>query len=278
MPTGPPDGTLAAMDQRTEPGAPALPTPRWWAGALRFLSARLTPGAALGLSLTVGFAVVAALGSLFAVVLDAVLEHDGVAAVDDPTLAYTVHHRSAVLTSLFHVLTFVGDPVPISLIALVAAAALARWAGSWRPLWVTAVAVAGVQVLVFSIKYLVARPRPVPAYALDTAGGYAFPSGHSTSSLVVFGVLAWLLSGQLRRRGARLAVWAGAALLVVGIGASRVYLGVHHPTDVVAAWLMGTAWLVAVLVSVATVSRIRAGRSADSPATSGGRTPRGSLP
>jgi undecaprenyl-diphosphatase len=242
-----------------EPGAPAVPSPRWYALLLRFAADRFTAGTALGLSLTVGFVAVALLGGGFAVVLDAVLEHDGVAAVDDPVLSYTVDHRNGALTTLFRVLTFLGDPVPISTVALLGGVLLAVRARSRRPLLITAIAAAGVQLLVFSIKFAVHRPRPVPAYALDTAGGYAFPSGHSTSSLVIFGVLGWLLGGQLRSRWARLAGWLCAALIVVGIGSSRVYLGVHHPTDVLAAWALGSAWLVAVLVSTSTVARIRAG-------------------
>jgi undecaprenyl-diphosphatase len=268
--------------QRIEPGAPAVPAPRWWAGLLRLAAGRFTPGTALGLSLTVGFAVVALLGTAFAIVLDAVLEHDGISAVDDPVLSYTVDHRTGVLTTVFRALTALGDPVPISAVALLGGVLLAVRERSRRPLLITAIATVGVQVLVFSIKFAVHRPRPVPAYALDAAGGYSFPSGHSTSSLVIFGVLAWLLSGQLRSRYARAAVWLVAALFVVGIGSSRVYLGVHHPTDVLAAWVMGSAWLVAVLVSMSTMARIRAGVPAaesagdrdvpaDSAASDGGR-------
>jgi membrane-associated phospholipid phosphatase len=265
--------------QRIEPGAPAVPAPRGWARLLRLAADRFTPGTALGLALTIGFVVVALLGTAFAIVLDAVLEHDGVSAVDDPVLSYTVGHRTGALTTVFRALTALGDPLPISAVALLGGVLLSVRARSRRPLVTTAIATVGVQVLVFGIKFAVHRPRPVPAYALDTAGGYSFPSGHSTSSLVIFGVLAWLLSGQLRSRYARAAVWLGAAVLVAGIGSSRVYLGVHHPTDVLAAWVMGSAWLVAVLVSISTVARIRAGvppaepaGDRDVPADSGGRS------
>jgi membrane-associated phospholipid phosphatase len=273
-------GETADMDgtRQVEPGVPAVPAPGWWARALRFLAARFTSGAALGLALTVGFAAVAGLGAVFAVILDAVLEHDGISMVDDPTLSYAVHHRSAVVTAVFRAFTWIGDPLPISAIALLGGLALAYAARSRRPLVITAIAAIGVQALVFGIKVLVARPRPVPAYALDTAGGYSFPSGHATSSLVIFGVLAWLLAAQVGRTTARLAVWTLAALLVLGVGSSRVYLGVHHPTDVVAAWMLGTAWLVTVLVSVSTISRIRARVPPETPVPSGGRGVRGSLP
>ena len=266
---------------RIEPGAPAVPTPRWWARLLRLAADRFTPGTALGLSLTIGFAVVALLGTAFALVLDAVLEHDGISGVDDPVLSYTVEHRSAAPTTVFHAFTTLGNPVPISAVALLGGVLLSRHARSRRPLVITAIATVGVQVLVFSIKFAVHRPRPVPAFALDTVGGYSFPSGHSTSSLVIFGVLAWLFAGQVRNRYARGAAWLVAAFLVLGIGSSRVYLGAHHPTDVLAAWVMGSAWLVAVIVSTSTLARIRAGAPgaepadrdvpADSAASGGGR-------
>jgi undecaprenyl-diphosphatase len=248
-----------------EPGVPAVPTPRWWARLLRLAADRFTPRTALGLSLTVGFAVVALLGTAFAVVLDAVLEHDGIAVVDDPILSFTVEHRSAALTTVFHAFTDLGNPVPISAVAVLGGVLLSRHARSRGPLVITAIAAVGVQVLVFSIKFAVHRPRPASPFPLETVGGYSFPSGHSTSSLVIFGVLAWLLGGQVRNRYARAAAWLPAVLFVLGIGFSRVYLGAHHPTDVLAAWVMGSAWLVAVAVTTSTLARIRAGAPPEVP-------------
>lgn len=89
------------------------------------------------------------------------------------------------------------------------------------------------------LKVAVHRPRPELPH-LVSAGGYSFPSGHSFVSFVLYGYLALLL-GRLAPRSR----WARVSLLLVaaGIGLSRVYLGVHYPTDVLGGWVLGAAWL-----------------------------------
>ncbi len=74
-------------------------------------------------------------------------------------------------------------------------------------------------------------------------GDYSFPSGHSFAGLLLYGVLAFLLVRSLQSRGARIAVIIAAAVLIGSIGLSRVYLGVHWPSDVLGAWLLAGAWL-----------------------------------
>ena len=70
-----------------------------------------------------------------------------------------------------------------------------------------------------------------------------FPSGHALFSLCFYGTLAGLLVGRLRRPAARAAVWAAAALLILAIGISRIYLGVHYPTDVIGGYLVAAFWI-----------------------------------
>ncbi len=88
------------------------------------------------------------------------------------------------------------------------------------------------------------RPRPpVGTMLADLPITYSFPSGHSMASLLVASVVAWLvLRLELRPLAKGLAV-AGCALYAIVVGVSRVYLGVHYPTDVTASWLLGGAWL-----------------------------------
>ncbi len=89
-----------------------------------------------------------------------------------------------------------------------------------------------------------ARERPLASGALiPLPGDYSFPSGHSVAGLLLYGVLAFLLVRSLRSRGARIAVIIAAAVLIGSIGLSRVYLGVHWPSDVLGAWLLAGAWL-----------------------------------
>ena len=92
------------------------------------------------------------------------------------------------------------------------------------------------------IKALVGRPRPTIVSHLAEAGGSSFPSGHSFNSAVVYMGMALALAALSARRGVRWSLIAGAAALTALIALSRVWLGVHYPSDVLAGWLGGMAW------------------------------------
>ena len=92
------------------------------------------------------------------------------------------------------------------------------------------------------IKALVGRPRPTIVSHLAEAGGSSFPSGHSFNSAVVYMGIALALAALSARRGVRWSLIAGAASLTALIALTRVWLGVHYPSDVLAGWLGGMAW------------------------------------
>lgn len=102
---------------------------------------------------------------------------------------------------------------------------------------------AGGLILNAVVKELVARLRPVVADPVYSTDGWSFPSGHAMSSLVCYGVVIVVFAPVLRTR-ARGAVITAAALIVAAVGVSRVALGVHYPSDVLAGWLLATLWLV----------------------------------
>jgi undecaprenyl-diphosphatase len=98
-------------------------------------------------------------------------------------------------------------------------------------------------------KHLVGRDRPDLVPHLDQVYSASFPSGHSAMSPIVYFTLAGILAAGEPNRVAKTLLLGVAAVLVLGIGVSRVYLGVHWPTDVLAGWAMGTVVaLVATLV------------------------------
>jgi len=102
-------------------------------------------------------------------------------------------------------------------------------------------------------KALYGRPRPdlVPHEAYVYSG--SFPSGHSTMSTAAFLTLAMLIASLEARRRSKALAYAVAALFVVGVGFSRVYLGVHWPTDVLAGWCLGSAWALAGWIALRTL-------------------------
>lgn len=211
----------------------------------------------VGAALAVGFLLTFALGAGFAELLDGVLEGDGLSSVDPPVTRFLVVHRTPGWTWLFTALTDLGGAAVLAPLTGLLAALIAWRARTWRPVLVSAVALGGVQLLVFSLKYLVGRPRPAAALAVAPATGFSFPSGHSTSSFVAFTVLAWLSMAVIRGRATRVAVWVLAGVLVVGVGLSRMYLGVHYLTDVLGAWILAATWLSALRTSHALATRLR---------------------
>ena len=168
--------------------------------------------------------------------------------VDQPAASFLVAHRQGWLTGVMRLVTDLGAAGV--LVPLVLAAGLAwRWRrGSWRPLALLAGAAAGAWVVQVAVKQLVERPRPPAGLALSHATGFAFPSGHATDAAAVYGMLAVLLA-RSGRPAARVAAWAGAAALVALVGLSRLYLGVHWLSDVVAGAALGIAWLLAIFIA-----------------------------
>lgn len=109
-----------------------------------------------------------------------------------------------------------------------------------------AVTLAGIHVLTAVLKDVFDRPRPSGVSAIPLPGSSSFPSGHASGAVVTFGVLAALAAERWPRW--RYPFWAVAAVLAFGIGASRVVLGVHYSTDVLAGWCLGLAWLAGALL------------------------------
>ncbi|MDV9171832.1 phosphatase PAP2 family protein [Streptomyces sp. W16] len=171
----------------------------------------------------------------------------------DDRIAGTTHrwavedHR---VTHMCRILTdWVWDPLTLRLVCAATMVWLIwRRSAWWTALWLVATCALGT-LLQQALKALVDRPRPVWPDPVDSAHYAAFPSGHAMTATVVCGLLLWLL----HHHGAGRAVWRTAMTLAVisvaGVGLTRVWLGVHWPSDVVGGWVLG-ALVVAVAVRV----------------------------
>ena len=159
----------------------------------------------------------------------------------------TVHeHTREPVTGWVFVITTLGSTYVLIAVALLAALGLAL-RGRWRSAIALIVAYAVTDLTVAVVKLVVERPRPEAN--LTEAGGFSFPSGHSAMSMAVYGCLAFALARACRGFPRVACVLAGAGL-VAAIGLSRIYLGVHYPSDVLAGWITGAAigiatWLLA---------------------------------
>jgi undecaprenyl-diphosphatase len=125
----------------------------------------------------------------------------------------------------------------LGLTALIALVLAAR--RHWHGALALAVSVGASQGVVALVKGVVARDRPPGDEAMVHAAGYSFPSAHSATSVAFYGVLALIAGQALQGRASRAWAIAGASVICLAIGLSRVYLGAHYPTDVLAGWLLG---------------------------------------
>lgn len=109
------------------------------------------------------------------------------------------------------------------------------------------ITIAGAGLLDGLLKLSFARVRPAAFFDYPLPGSPSFPSGHAVFATSFFGGSAALLSARLRHRALRVVVWVVAVSLTALVGLSRVYLGVHYPSDVIAGYAIGTIWVTAIV-------------------------------
>lgn len=151
------------------------------------------------------------------------------------------------LDRLMAVITNIGNPSALVVASLVLAAFL-LWRKQRAETVTLAIAALGALGLNVVLKDLFARSRPELWQRTVDVKFYSFPSGHAMMSLVVFGIIGYLLAVHAPR--GRVAIATGTVFLVCAIGFSRLYFGVHWPTDIVAGYAAGTVWLVACVLSL----------------------------
>ena len=172
--------------------------------------------------------------------------HDGeVLSLDEQVRGMIQHVASPPLTAVMFVASRYGGPstlVPVG----VGLALGFLLAGRRRGALLVLVTLAGAGLLNGLLKLYFARVRPEPFFDYPLPGSPSFPSGHALYAASVFGGLAALLAARLGNRLLRVVVWCGAILLAGLIGTSRIYLGVHYPSDVLAGFAVGVIWVTAV--------------------------------
>lgn len=164
-------------------------------------------------------------------------------SLDQGIAEWIVDHRSSALTPLAWALTTVGSEVSVGALALI----LLAWCwtrGRRQDAVLVALAMGGAAALTFGLKLAVHRPRPgadlrIPGGAVDHA--WSFPSGHTLTTTVLM-TLVVLVLGPALAGARRLALALACALLALAVGASRLYLGYHWASDVVAGLLIGLGW------------------------------------
>ena len=198
----------------------------------------------LGLSLLLGMVGAIATLVFFGWLTDEVLEGDA-RRFDEVTRAAVHSLASPALTTFAHFLSFIGSALflTIATAGVIVFFALRKWGREARLFALTMI---GASLLNITLKLAFKRARPVPFFDLSAPESYSFPSGHSLASCCFFAGLAAILSGRVKSRRARMLIWIAATVMFVLIGLSRIYLGVHYTTDVIAGFSAALVWIVMV--------------------------------
>lgn len=228
---------------------------RWLVRAFRVALALLGRGPSpWGLRRTVAAIGVVGAGLTLAIteaatdVYEDVAAHTGIAGLDEPVLAHVVAARTPGTARWVTAFTDLGGPIGGTVLALTVLALLTwAWRG-WTPALVMVPALAGALLVTSVGKELTGRARPPRELAVPPIEVSAsFPSGHTLNATVLAGLTAYLLLIVARRVWHAVAGVVLAAGYAVAMGVSRVWLGHHWLSDVIAGWLLGAAWVVGVV-------------------------------
>ena len=212
-----------------------LQTRAWWEG-------RVARGP-YGRRLTITLAIVVALLITFAGILHGLGEQESVAWFDNTLRGFMLSHRTTPLTNVFEFFTGLasinGTFVLLALVILLAWEAPHR-----RAALVLTVGTLSAVLVTVALKLSVARERPDVALRLVHETSFSFPSGHTMNAVITFGLIGYMLA-RCSRRGWRHWVIGLTAIAVIAlVGLSRIYLGVHYPSDVLASLCLGGAGLI----------------------------------
>ena len=154
--------------------------------------------------------------------------------------------QSPMWTALFLAVTKLGSTLYLAIIGGAAGIGfiILRW---FRSLFIFIIAMLGQAALHHGFKWMFARPRPSALINYRAVESFSFPSGHTFASLCLYGMIAWIVTRQIENPAVTAAVWILTGILILLIAASRVYIGIHYPTDVLAALLAGSIWMAAVM-------------------------------
>jgi membrane-associated phospholipid phosphatase len=190
-----------------------------------------------------------AVGSLllFLWLADEVFE--GETKVFDETVRQAIHQWATPhLTQLMIFLSLTGSGIFLTTACVIVSIVFLRlkWKHAAALFWLT---MTGELVLEVTLKLFFHRVRPEPFFNYPLPASFSFPSGHALGSFCFYIVLAWLITVRIKNRGLKILIWILAAMLVFVIGISRIYLGVHFPSDVLAGFTAAFVWILTIALS-----------------------------
>ncbi|HTK50059.1 MAG TPA: phosphatase PAP2 family protein [Gemmatimonadaceae bacterium] len=242
------------MTGRASPHTRSHPR-RWWRSLTGFLAARFDPHSSLGLWLTLDVVLLAGAVWGFGGLLEEVLDREALVRWDIAVVRWLRAHSSSLGDGIFSAVTILGSPVNYVIVGAVALWLL--WKRE-RFLLVTLLAgTAGGKLLELALKTTIHRRRPSEAAEILSGHTFSFPSGHAMNATVCYTLVAFVLATALESRVHVRARWyATAAAIALAVAFSRIYLGMHFPSDVIGGLAAGVAWVV-LCMAVVKVARSR---------------------
>lgn len=166
----------------------------------------------------------------------------------DAQILLGIHQwATPLLDQVMLTITRLGNP-EVVVVVVVLSLGWFLWEQKWAEAKTLAIACLGALILNQGLKLVFTRPRPVLWTQLIKEISYSFPSGHALGSSVLYGFLAYLLAVQFPKCASLIYIVAG--VLVTAIGFSRLYLGVHYPTDIIAGYAIGFLWVNVCIVMI----------------------------
>lgn len=232
---------------------------RRFEAAIRFLQARLSPEGYLGLHLTIGMIAIMLAGWCFREISQDYSRTGWLSLMDQQTAAVFSRIVTPEVTRVVRTISACGSVggVVIGSVCLAMVLALTR---RWLQLLTLALTMLGGSVLNIALKNLFQRHRPVLENPLVTLSSFGFPSGHTMGTTLLAGAIAIFAAARFRGWQMRALIMTLAAIWVVLIGATRIYLGAHFFSDVLGAIAAGAAWLAFCWTAVETLRRWRTRR------------------
>jgi len=217
----------------------------WW----QHTGLHWSPPAYLTVQLVLSLGATIAGLALFALLADAVTDQEAITSLDLRFDNNLHAHASPLGVTIAKAVSFIGGPTAMAALMVVGAIyLLVRREKLLLYGWL--VAFIGGGALDWALKTIFQRDRPSFPNPFVHVLGYSFPSGHSMGSLIGYGMLAYLVAHSVRRRGIDIVVAACAGVVVLAIGFSRLYLGAHYLSDVLAGFAAGIVWLAANIIAL----------------------------
>lgn len=226
----------------------------------RFIAARLTPGEELGLHFTVGIVLMLFAAWVFGGIAEEVVDAEEITLLDEWLARWFNARATPAFTEAMLYLTHAHNTAGMLIMTSVAGIYFyLRKAPYW--LLALVVSVPGGMLLNVILKHIFQRARPSLDNPLLTLTTYSFPSGHTVAATLFYGLIASYLVCLAPRWKTRFLIVLGACVMVGLVGLSRMYLGVHYLSDVLAAIAEGCGWLAVCITGVSTLRRRRAARA-----------------